>query len=386
MRNCIKVILVLILSCSTFLSAGQSCQKPAELPICFKPRLGHSVLQSYLTNLHKGFDYLRREEICTSLNNPKRLKEITNLLIGIRNKEKEFPNHYQVVTAQDSRFFAYQATAKELHEQMHGKTYSEFEFLRYPTKELFKSRRELFAKYPSLNVTKEQTAEILALAKKAKEKENHEDGEDNELYSRNDTLPEISRQVIAVNLSMETCISLDSALFVFMDGKGIVDGHRGLEELDYINIFGNFLQQIFQNAGISPEIYELYIPTLVYNAPITKEGIINQIFLPKERIQKFLYMSTPGGFLNLEQDENIHHVFSSFQTDRLSPRFEIDRNIQGRLVAGSLFDKDVKIFRHTLIPIQDQENYILLVKEVIKQILNLHFGKGMKLNILMEVK
>lgn len=375
MRNSIKLFLVFILSFTTYLSAGSFSQKPDELPICFKPRLGHSVLQSYLTNLHKGFDYLRREEVSSSLNNLKRLRKITNLLVDIRKKEQDFPDHYQLVTAQDSRFFAYQVIAKELHEQLHGVMYSDFQFLRYPNNVLCKSREGLFGLYPSLNVTKEQTAEILAIAKKKAKKEQDDDEEDSDLYSVNDTLPEISRQVLAVNLSMETCIPLDSALFVFMDGKGVVDGHKGLDQHEYLNIFGNFIRQIFQGAGISPETYELYIPTLIYNAPVTKEGIINQIFLPKERIQDFLYMSTPGGFLDLEKDEKIHNVFSTYQKDRLSPRFEIDKNIQGRLIAGTLFDHDVKIFRYTLIPIHDQENYVLLVKEIVKQILNVHSNK-----------
>lgn len=383
MHGFLKTLLVIVLA-SHFALSGAEVQRQPNQSIAAEPRarLGHSVLQSYLANINKGFDYLRKKEISPSLNNPKRTKEIIDLLIAIRKKEELFPDKYQVVTSQDSRFFAYQVIAKELYQQQNGSVFSDFEFLRYPNKQLAQSRKELFAKYPTLNLTKEQAEELRGIAeteKKAMENGNEGDedqdddnDEDSGPYSINDTKPEISGQLVAANLSMETCLSLDSALFVFVDGKGVVEGHKGLENEEYVNHFANYIRELFQNAGIAPEIYEQYIPTLIYNAPITKEGIVDQIFLPKERVQEFLYMSTPGGFLDLMQDEKIHEIFASFQSDRLRPSFKIDKNIQVRLIAGTLFNQDVKIFRHTLIPKEEQKNYILLVQEIVKQILITH--------------
>lgn len=372
MFNWYRFHFIIFLLLTFFLSSCEARQV-AKTPQSSEKRLTYSKLKAYLANINRGLDYLKANDLCPTLNDPRKVKEITNLLIQIRQKENQFPEKYQVVTAQDSRFFAYQVIAKELYKQQQGQERQNFEFLRYPGRQLVKDRQALFKTFPTLNVNKDNMQIVQVLADELSRKnvdrgiDNTDDAED--IYSINDTKPEISKQIVAINLGLETCLAYDSALFVFLDGKGVVEGHKSSDNEAYIETFKSYLRQVFQSAGIHPEAYEKYLTALIYNTPITPEGIINQIFVPKSRIKEFLYISLPGGFLNVVSDELIDHQFETFQQERLSSDFDIHFNLQGRLIAGKLFDKDVEIFRYTLIPIKDQEIYSQFVQEVIEAIL-----------------
>src|ERR1700722_19602823 len=68
-------------------------------------------IEKILTQLQCKFNFLE---------NIKKREEILQLFIQIRFKELEYTNKYQFITAQDSRYFAYQVIAKELYETIKG--------------------------------------------------------------------------------------------------------------------------------------------------------------------------------------------------------------------------------------------------------------------------
>lgn len=267
-------------------------------------------------------------------------------MIKLRLKELENTDKYQVVTAQDSRFFAYQIIAKHLYEIIFQEEFENFEFLRYPHKGLLKSPEDFFKEYPDLKNSKVKNPKVL------------------------DLLPEISRQLLSCSLSMETNTPADSALFVFIFGKGISEWSNSKQEDVYNAKFVQHIAELFESVGITQSAYEPYINELVDSAPKTNEGIINQIFFPKENIGNYLYFSISGGFLHPEQNTEIHATIAKFQESCLNSDFDAKKNIQTRVLVGSLFDRNVTIYRYTLIPEQEQENYKKLVKEIIKNIFN----------------
>lgn len=275
----------------------------------------------------------------------KRREDIAKLLIQIRFKELEYSNKYQFVTAQDSRYFAYQVIAKELYETLNGKSYQNFEFLRYPCVDLTRNPEDFFKKYPFL---KNKSKEI-----------------DPDYF---DALPEISYQLLSASFSIDTYVPADSALFVFLYGKGISEWFNTKEEHLYQEKFSQNISAIFDSAGIEKRTYQPYLRQLIDMAPKTNEGIINQIFLPIENIGDYLYIASSCGFLSTKNTD-IHQTIAHFQKVRFD-NFVLKENMQVRLVIGSLFDKNVNIYRYTLIPKSEQESYKKIVKAVIAQMLN----------------
>jgi len=127
--------------------------------------------------------------------------------------------------------------------------------------------------------------------------------------------------------------------------------------------------QLFESAGLPQLAYEPYLEKLINAAPRTEQGIINQIFLPKENIERYLYFSMSGGLLHPEQNRNIHATIQKFQQDRVSPSFDSKKNVQVRILAGSLFEEAVEIYRYSLIPKQARKAYEQFVEEVLQAIL-----------------
>lgn len=323
-----------------------------------------AAMNAYLENMNGALDYFVKKEHCPHLSDPIQRAEILNLLIDVRKNERAYPDHIQVVTAQDSRFFAYQIIAKALFEKLNGNAYAEYEFLRAPDANLISTRDELFKAYPSLYLTKEEAAQTLT-------KLENEDDDDEIAYERfaiNDTLPQISRHVVAVNLSLETCVSLDSALYVFIKGAGVSELTNSEDLEEYRGKLEGHIRELFHSAKVSKGAYEPYLASLIGNAPITQEGIVNQIFLPKDRIGDFLYMSFGGGFYHEEHDEIHSDILEAFQSNRLSPDFDRKDNIQARLLAGMLFEEDVRIIRYSLIPQVEQDRYRVFVQNAIDEI------------------
>lgn len=296
----------------------------------------NSYIEDILNHLYGKFDVL---------DNSKNRQQILQLLVQIRLKELEHPDKYQFVTAQDSRYFAYQVIAKELYAALNGENIPNFEFLRYPSHALIKDPEEFFRKYSFLKNRSARTNPDWC-----------------------DALPEISFQLLSASLSADTYITADSCLFVFLYGKGIAEWSNAKEDHPYHEKFLQNVSAIFNSAGIQRRIYQPYLRQLVEAAPRTNEGIINQIFLPIENIEKYLYISSCGGFLNSEKNVNIHQTIAEFQKIRFN-NFRLKENMQVRLIIGSLFSKDVYIYRHTLIPEREQEIYRKHVRQIIQQML-----------------
>lgn len=267
-----------------------------------------------------------------------RRQEILNLMVQVRVKELEKCDLYQFVNAQDSRFFAYQVIAKCLYEMQACTAVDDFEFLRFPHGGLQQSAAEFFKKFPRL----------------------HRKDSDKMF----DLEPEISRQVLSGSLSMETNTPRDSAFYVFMHGKGVSHFFNPHEDL-----FERHIAELFESAGFPQSVYGPYLRQLIGCAPKTNEGIINQIFLPKCTIEKYLYFASTGGPLHSEQNQNIHETIAQFQKERLCCDFDREKNIQARLFVGSLFDGQVKIYRYTLIPEQEQIAYKKLVRETLQKMI-----------------
>lgn len=313
-------------------------------------------LTTYVSNIKRGLKKL----------NVQPDRSLLNLFLEVRKKEFAYPDMHQLVTAQDARFFAYQVIAKTLFEKIHEKSFPDFEFLRAPNANLFTNRSDFFTCYPSLYLTKEQAEQILSHEINS-DRDDSDDGE-NALFPINDTLPEVSRHLISANLSLETAISLDSALYVFLTGTGVSEWHYTKDQQEYKSRLTHHIRELFDCAAILPEVYEYYLPRLIEAAPVSSRGIINQIFIPKNSISNYLYLSFAGGIFH-PKDERMSRIFAKFQIDRLSPNFKIGKNIQVRLFAGALFDDAVKIFRYTLVPQHEQEAYIRFVQETINELL-----------------
>lgn len=308
-------------------------------------------LDIYISNIQRGLDYLQEKFSYLEIQDREKIIE---LFIKLRLKELENFNYYQVITSQDSQYFAYQVIAKELHKKLYGEMYNNFEFLRYPNDSFATSLDDLFQKYPFLK-------------EGVKKHMGNQASQDDITGIFDDTSPEVSREILSVSLSMETIVSVDSSFFVFVWGKGISDWSNSKKEEIYRERFVQHISEIFESAGISKIYYKPYLEDLVNKAPKTNEGIINQIFLPKENINKYLYISSAGGFL--KSIEKIDKYFEQFQENRLYPNFNIHENIQARVIVGTLFDNYVSIFRYTLIPEEEQEIYKIYVSKILDLIL-----------------
>ena len=126
--------------------------------------------------------------------------------------------------------------------------------------------------------------------------------------------------------------------------------------------FKSHLEELFNSIGLSPAKFNPFIEEVMARAPNPYEGIVNQIFIPKDRVREFLYISYPMGFVNHELNSKLDQAFADFQIDRFSDDCQND-NLQVRILAGKLFDEDVHIFRYSLIPLNEQLTFEQFVSE-----------------------
>lgn len=329
---------------------------------------------SYLSNIEKAF------EVCHSKLQP----EVAELFLKIHESENEHPEFIQCVTAQDSFFYAYQVIAKELYLKVGGEPREDFEFLRFPTEELLQSKEAFFSKYPSFIITDEEQAkafkttpykleETLRLFEmqdeatylglsQGEEEPRHDDEDEGDdtpsRYAFNDTHPEISKELLSVNFTMETYRPLDSALYVFLTGGSV--------SIDSSFTLNQMVCDLFKSFSLPSEKVKACMDELIEKAPRSKYGIINQIFLPKDNISQFLYLSFGGGFLHSIYDSKFEESFHEFQLNRQEESFRTFRNFQARIIAGSLLrDPRVKILRYTLIPDDQQRAYETTVRDAL---------------------
>lgn len=346
----------------------------------------------YLNNIDKAIDLYQFDGQFKNLENDYLREEIKELFLRIYEKEKAHPDFIQCLTAQDSLFYAYQVIAKALYQKIYGLPREDFEFLRFPNQNLLKNREEFFLRYPSLIFSPEQIAKLYKISlnqldqlkiyeiheeeeywrilKGEKERFETIDDEDEDIFpDLDDVDPEISRELISVNFTMETYRPLDSALFVFLSGNSVSLSTLSDSEAEYQQKLIQILSELFNSLSFSNEKITACINKLVDHAPRTKLGIINQIFLPKETASRFLYLSWAGGFLHSIYDSEFEENYQEFQVNRKEESFRTLKNFQGRLIAGSLFeDPRIKIIRYTLIPQEAQKQYEAFVQDTIEDL------------------
>lgn len=353
----------------------------------------------YLLNIEKALEACHFDENFETLTNPNLREEIKEFFLQIYENEKDYPDFIQCITAQDSLFYAYQVIAKELYRKLYGMPRDDFEFLRFPTQNLLKTREEFFSRYPSFIISKEELAkefkttpdkldEALKIYEKQDEeeylrisrgeeethKELDDDNEyDEEISSRfliNDTDAEISKELLSVNFTMETYRPLDSAMFVFLSGKSVSLASLSNDKEEYKQKFFKILYELFDSLSLPREKLTECIEKLIEKAPLSRFGIINQIFIPKENITPILYLSFGGGFLHSVYDSKFEENYIEFQNNRQDGSFRTFRNFQARVIAGSLFENSqVKILRYTLIPKETERQYEAIVRDTIDELL-----------------
>ena len=273
--------------------------------------------------------------------------------------------------------------------------------MRFPTQNLLKSREEFFLQYPSLILSKEELAKEFKtspdkleeafylyeiqdeedyLKISRGEEETHNELEDDEDYdddeetpSRfqiNDTMVEVSKELLSVNFTMETYRPLDSALFVFLSGKSVSLASLSDNQEEYKQKFTRILNELFDSLPLPKEKLAECLEKLIEKAPRSRFGIINQIFIPKENITKYMYLSFGGGFLHSVYDSKFEESYIEFQNNRQEESFRTFRNFQARVIVGSLFENpQVKILRYTLIPKETEIQYEAIVRDAIDELL-----------------
>jgi hypothetical protein len=182
-------------------------------------------------------------------------------------------------------------------------------------------------------------------------------------------MPEISKELLSVNFTMETYRPLDSALFVFLSGNSVSLASLSDDREEYKQKFTKILHELFDSLLPKEKLNE-WLEKLIDKAPRSKFGIINQIFIPKENITKHMYLSFGGGFLHYVYDSNFEESYIEFQNNRQEESFRTFRNFQARVIAGSLFENpQVKILRYTLIPKEAEIQYEAIVRDAIDELL-----------------
>lgn len=354
----------------------------------------------YLSHIEKALEVSRMDGNLEILSNSNLQEELKELFLRIYENEKKYPDYVQCVTAQDSLFYAYQVIAKELYRKLYGMPREDFEFLRFPTQSLLTNREAFFSRYPSLILSNEELSKVykttpdhleetlkmqerqdeaffLRISRGEKEtcegESDDEDADDQEIASLiqvNDTLKEVSKELISVNFTMETYRSLDSAMYVFLSGKSASLASLSKDQEEYKQKILTILYELFDSLCISKAKLADCLETLIEKVPCSKLGIINQIFIPKEEVAKYMYISLSGGFLHPIYDSNFEGSYNEFQNNRQEESFRTFRNFQARVIAGALFENPrVKILRYTCIPEDAEKQYEAIVREAIDALL-----------------
>lgn len=163
----------------------------------------------YLSNIEKGIEYIQQEHEEYSGYGPdsSKFSRLKDLFVKARERQSQFPQHYQVVTAQSNEFYAFHVIAKKLHNLVaQEKCPKDFQFLRVPQKRHPSDVDGFLKKYPDIKWTKKEVEKEYEKTKKV---------------STNDAEPEISDQLISASLSLQTCATQDSALHVLVTNSGM---------------------------------------------------------------------------------------------------------------------------------------------------------------------
>lgn len=289
----------------------------------------------YWERVASGLEWHKTENYCPYLTEEK-LSQIEPIIKAIHTKEHELHrDYYQVVTSLDSRFLAYQIILKEFYKLQYQLSFDDYEFLRpYKDPEIIKDLPTFFAKYPDLLEGRRLQRKAERLKKKQQEA----------FWAgvKNDTHPEIMKQLISASLTLETMTSLDSALHVFAQGAGIT------QKAD-VHALSRFILDAFSLEGLNSDGVVSCIHELLTNAPSSNEGIILQIFIPKNYMTEIAYVSFGGGFVKRKKTKNLQKYFFRHEQKRDAKDFDTEKNDQVRILAGGLDPEKVKIFRYSTI-------------------------------------
>lgn len=373
---------------------------------CVQCCLGYALEQDhkqqqgvYLANIEKALEASNMDEEREVLQDPGIREELKKLFLQVYENEKKYPEYVQCITVQDSCFYAYQVIAKALYCKLYGAPRRDFEFLRFPTQNLLKTRAAFFSRYPSLIFSDEELAKLFkttpehlkAAIKVSEQKEeedylrisrgeevSEDDLEEDDLeddqgssarFQINDTLAEVSKELISVSFTMETYRPLDSALFVFLSNKSVSSTLTWDFEV-HKQRFTKILYELFDSLSIPQEKLSACIHTLIEKAPRSQFGIINQILIPHEEAATCMYLSFGGGFRHSIYDAAFEESYREFQNSRQTEVFRTCRNFQARVIAGALFENPhIKILRYTCIPTDTEEAYEAVVREAIDELL-----------------
>ncbi len=144
-----------------------------------------------------------------------KLTQMTPLFQELIQKERELSHtHYQVVTAQDSNFLAYQLILKGLYQSLYNENFDAYEFLRpYHDPELTTNLEQFLGDHPDLI----EIGKVYSIEEELDE----EVYEEYKTTKESDSLPTIRRQLISASLTLETWSPFDSALHVLAHGSGM---------------------------------------------------------------------------------------------------------------------------------------------------------------------
>lgn len=305
-------------------------------------------VELYCERVAEGLRWHREHNLFGHLTD-ERIDQIQPLMKAITEKEVELhEKYYQFVTGLDSKFLAYQIILKEFYKIKYNESFNDFEFMRsYKDPNLANDLWMFLGEHPDL-ITLEE------LAKNPATPEGDEAPAIMLEGYENDTVPEIRQQLISASLTMETKTTLDSAQFVFAQGAGM--SKQGDEELL------KYIVEAFSLEHVNTEQLENRLKTLIEKAPRSREGMILQIFVPKDEAENIFYVAYGGGILKQDETANKEVYFIEHEMKRDNLDFESEKNDQVRLLAGNLTPLNVKIFRYTTISQQEIEAYEELVR------------------------
>ncbi len=282
-----------------------------------------------------------------------KLTQMTPLFKELIQKERELSGtHYQVITAQDAHFLAYQIILKELYRALYKEDFQAFEFIRpYRDPELASHLEQFLSDHSDLvEIGKIYSTE---------EELDEEVYEEYKATKESDSLPTIRRQLISASLTLETWSPFDSALHVLAHGAGMCQKAEN-------EILKELLTHAFALEGLEGESIEACLETLIDRAPRSREGVVLQIFIPKKEVSRLTFVAHPGGFVKENETEAIHTYFGEHEKERDSEVFDSMQNDQVRLLAGLLKPENVQIFRYTTVEQEVIQDYTDLVRSAIR--------------------
>jgi hypothetical protein len=312
----------------------------------------------YCERVTSGLRWHRENSFCNHLTE-KRIKEIHPILEEAYDLEcKNSKDYYQIIVGQNSCFLAYQILLKELYKITRNQDFVNFEFLRPLDATFLESNLEkFFKKHPALL----HSEEIWDLLKSPFDKKK-EEGWDR-IKTDLDNNPNISNQLISGSFTLETFAPMDSALDVFSRGSGMAGENWVPKEISLL------IAIAAEHEGVHDPNLISKLKKLITLSPVSQEGILIQIFIPKDYAPNVMYIAWGGGLVNKEATKDIKKYYNTLEQLRSLENFNTSYPYQVRLLAGALSPDKIKIKRHTLVNPQELFDYETLVSNFWKNLI-----------------